>query len=90
LSWLATFLAPPGGGISHGAVFRPPRFEEGMMPEERVQKIVARSGRCSRREAERMIREGRVTVNGHVIELGATVDPQHDHIKPILRINKQK
>ncbi|MCD4748419.1 MAG: rRNA pseudouridine synthase [Thermoanaerobaculales bacterium] len=51
------------------------------MSEERVQKIVARSGRCSRREAERLIREGRVTVNGHVIKLGTTVDPQRDHIK---------
>ena len=40
------------------------------MAEERIQKIIARSGLCSRRDAERAIREGRVTVNGHEASLG--------------------
>jgi 23S rRNA pseudouridine2605 synthase len=50
--------------------------------EERVQKIVARAGVASRRKAEKQIREGRVTVNGHAVtELGTKADPERDHIK---------
>ena len=51
------------------------------MPEERLQKIIARAGVCSRREAEKLIRDGRVTVNGRVAELGASADPEADHVK---------
>ncbi|MFZ0426970.1 MAG: pseudouridine synthase [Acidobacteriota bacterium] len=50
--------------------------------EERLQKIVARAGVASRRKAEQLILEGRVTVNGHrVTELGAKADAARDHIK---------
>ena len=39
---------------------------------ERLQKIIARAGICSRREAEKLISAGRVTVDGKIIrELGA-------------------
>lgn len=48
---------------------------------ERVQKILAKAGIASRREAEKIILEGRVTVNGKVIQLGAKADPEKDHIK---------
>lgn len=48
---------------------------------ERVQKILAKAGIASRREAEKLILEGRVTVNGNVIQLGAKADPEKDHIK---------
>lgn len=42
---------------------------------ERLQKIIAQAGICSRREAEKIILAGRVTVNGKVItELGAKAD----------------
>jgi 23S rRNA pseudouridine2605 synthase len=34
----------------------------------RIAKVMARAGLCSRREAERWIAEGRVSVNGHVLE----------------------
>jgi 23S rRNA pseudouridine2605 synthase len=34
---------------------------------ERVAKVIARSGACSRRDAERLIAEGRVAVNGELI-----------------------
>jgi len=34
---------------------------------ERVAKVIARAGVCSRRDAERMIADGRVTVNGSVL-----------------------
>ena len=35
---------------------------------DRIAKVIARAGLASRREAERMIREGRVTVNGQKID----------------------
>lgn len=50
--------------------------------EERLQKVIARSGVASRRAAEDLIRDGRVTVNGEKVEeLGLKVDPEKDHIK---------
>jgi 23S rRNA pseudouridine2605 synthase len=52
-----------------------------MMAEERLQKLIARSGLCSRREADRMIKEGRVTVNGRSAVLGDKADPDTDHVK---------
>jgi len=49
---------------------------------ERLQKIIAAAGVASRRKAELMIQEGRVTVNGQVVNhLGARADPERDHIK---------
>ena len=52
------------------------------MPQERLQKIIARAGYASRREAEQMIRSGEVTVNGRVVsELGTKADADADHIK---------
>ncbi|MGE5568324.1 MAG: pseudouridine synthase [Rhodospirillales bacterium] len=52
------------------------------MPEERLQKILARAGIASRRKAEEYIVEGRVTVNGQIVtELGTKADPERDHIK---------
>lgn len=49
--------------------------------EERIQKILARMGVASRRKAEELIIEGRVTVNGKYAELGGKADPERDHIK---------
>jgi 23S rRNA pseudouridine2605 synthase len=50
--------------------------------QERLQKILAHAGVASRRHAEEMIQEGRVTVNGHIItELGSKADPDEDVIK---------
>jgi 23S rRNA pseudouridine2605 synthase len=52
------------------------------MAEERLQKIIARAGIASRREAETLIRDGAVTVNGKVVtEMGTRADPEKDHIK---------
>jgi len=51
------------------------------MGEQRVQKLIAQAGICSRRHAEDLIRDGRVRVNGAVVELGAKADPSRDHIK---------
>jgi 23S rRNA pseudouridine2605 synthase len=52
------------------------------VPEERLQKILSAAGVASRRHAEQMIKEGRVTVNGQIItELGSKADADRDHIK---------
>jgi 23S rRNA pseudouridine2605 synthase len=49
---------------------------------ERLQKILAHAGIASRRKAEQIIQEGRVSVNGRVItELGERADPASDVIK---------
>ena len=48
---------------------------------ERLQKIIADSGICSRRKAEGLIREGKVAVNGKIItELGYKAD-HNDEIR---------
>lgn len=49
--------------------------------QERLQKILARAGYGSRRSAEEVIAEGRVTVNGRVAELGTKADPLKDDIR---------
>ncbi len=41
---------------------------------ERLQKAIARSGLCSRRAAEELIRAGRVTVDGVAAHLGQKID----------------
>jgi 23S rRNA pseudouridine2605 synthase len=52
------------------------------MPEERLQKILSQAGVTSRRQAEKYIVEGRVSVNGAVVtELGSKADLSRDHIK---------
>jgi 23S rRNA pseudouridine2605 synthase len=52
------------------------------MPEQRLQKILSQAGVASRRKAEKLITEGRVTVNGAVItELGSKADFEVDHVK---------
>jgi len=60
------------------------------MPEERLQKLLARAGIASRRAAEQLILSGAVSVNGQVVrELGAKADLGRDRIdvsgQPIAR-----
>jgi 23S rRNA pseudouridine2605 synthase len=47
---------------------------------ERIAKVIARSGLCSRREAERWIAEGRVAVNGTRLESPAVTVVDSDRI----------
>ena len=47
---------------------------------DRIQKIIAARGLCSRRAAEALILEGRVTCNGKLCALGDTADSEKDLI----------
>lgn len=50
--------------------------------QERLQKLIAQAGIASRRNAEKLIVEGKVSVNGKkVTELGTKADIEKDHIK---------
>ncbi len=65
-----------------------------MEQQERLQKIIARAGVCSRRKAEEYITAGRVMVDGRLItELGFKADPSLAHItidgKPIQKEEKK-
>ena len=48
--------------------------------EQRLQKLIAAAGLCSRRTAEEWITAGRVRVNGALAALGQSADPDTDEI----------
>ncbi len=50
------------------------------MEKIRLQKYIADTGIMSRRAAEEEIKNGNVSVNGHVAELGTKIDPRNDVI----------
>ena len=43
---------------------------------QRIQKIIANSGHCSRRKAEDLIKEGKVKLNGKIAKLGDKANPE--------------
>jgi len=51
------------------------------MPEERLQRALARAGHGSRRSSEALIEAGRVTVDGRVATLGDKVDPSRSKVE---------
>src|SRR4030066_318062 len=52
-----------------------------ILMEKRLQKILSEMGITSRRKAEDLIFEGRVTVNGRIATIGTKAGPVKDHIK---------
>jgi len=59
---------------------------------KRINKFLSETGFCSRREADRLIGEGRVTINGIVPEMGTKIIPS-DEIRvdgKLIRENKDK
>ena len=48
------------------------------MKDTRIQKALADMGLCSRRQAEQIILEGRVKLNGHPVKLGDKMDMHED------------
>ena len=48
--------------------------------KERIQKVLSQRGVASRRQAEQMILQGRVSCNGSVCTLGQSVDPEIDEV----------
>ncbi len=59
--------------------------------EKRINKFLSESGFCSRREADKLIAEGRVTVNGRVPEMGTKIK-YTDEVRvdgKLIRENKQ-
>jgi 23S rRNA pseudouridine2605 synthase len=56
--------------------------ETGETPGIRLQKVLSQAGIASRRNAEKMIRDGRVEIDGHVVtELGTRIDPDVSTIR---------
>lgn len=77
----------PASGKGRPSAFkskRPARPESGRIVSsgpERLQKIISEAGLASRRGAERLIAEGRVTVNGRAVDQqGFKADPAKDAI----------
>ena len=45
---------------------------------KRLNKFIGETGYCSRREADKLIEQGRVTINGVVPEMGTKVSPDDE------------
>src|SRR5262249_44968721 len=64
-----------GRGESHAGCSSRAARPGARQDAERVQKVLARAGLASRREAEAWIRAGRLTINGALATLGARIAP---------------
>jgi pseudouridine synthase len=47
---------------------------------QRLQKLMSAAGHCSRRQAEELLRQGRVEVNGRTAGIGDQADPEIDQV----------
>ena len=61
---------------------------------QRLQKLMSAAGHCSRRQAEELLRQGRVEVNGKLAGLGDQADPDTDLIcvdgTPVSRVTEER
>ena len=58
---------------------------------ERLQKVIAQSGYTSRRKAEELIKEGKVSVNGEIVrELGTKVSGSDDIVINGIHLSKEE
>ena len=61
---------------------------------QRLQKLMSAAGHCSRRQAEELLRQGRVEVNGKRAGLGDQADPDTDLIcvdgTPVSRVTEER
>jgi len=55
----------------------------------RINKFLSESGFCSRREADKLLEEGRITINGVVPEMGTKVSPE-DEVRVDGRLVREK
>lgn len=56
----------------------------------RINKFISETGYCSRREADKLVESGQVTINGIVAELGSQAEPGDDVRVQGRRIGEQK
>lgn len=59
----------------------------------RINKFLSEAGFCSRRQADKLIEQGRVTINGKVPEMGTKVSPEDEVFvdgKPVLNTEEKK
>ena len=64
------------------------------MTRQRLQKLIAAAGLCSRRKAELLLQQGRVTVDQQLAGLGDQADPEHQLIcvdgRPLLILERRR
>ncbi|MFH1047357.1 MAG: pseudouridine synthase [Patescibacteria group bacterium] len=63
-----------------------------MENKERINKVLSQRGVCSRREADRLIEDGRIVINDHRAQMGEKVGPDDDILvdgQPIDRPSKK-
>ncbi len=60
--------------------FKPEKSKPIKMVEGRIQKILASAGICSRRKAEDLLANNRISVNGEIAKVGDKADPRKDKI----------
>lgn len=77
---MAAEIRPPLSGDENSTESSPQAAADAPAPGERIAKRLARVGLCSRRDAERWIAEGRVVVNGKVLDSPALVVRSGDDI----------
>ena len=60
------------------------------MEKTRINKYLSEVGFCSRREADRMLEQGRITVNGAIPEMGTKVSEEDEILVDGISIRKQE